>query len=41
MELLGVGPGPARQRLRQVAVDHGQTLFDAAATIVRGRGLPD
>lgn len=24
-----------------LALDHGQTLFEAAATIVRSRGLPD
>jgi hypothetical protein len=41
MQLLGLGPQSASQRLRQVAQDHGQTLFAAAATVVRSRGLPD
>jgi AmiR/NasT family two-component response regulator len=41
MQLLGLEPRAASQELLQVAQDQGQTLFDAAATIVRSRGLPD
>jgi AmiR/NasT family two-component response regulator len=41
MQLLALEPPAASQRLRQVAEDRGETLFDAAATIVRIRGLPD
>ena len=41
MELLGVGPHQASQKLRQLARDRGQSLVDTAAAIVQSRGLPD
>ena len=41
MEILGVGPEQASQKLRQLARDREQALLDTAATIVQSRGLPD